>query len=194
MSVSVSVSVSGQYPAGLECVEVLAGVVVQVRPIRADDGGPLAEFHRRLSPQSVYRRYFFAHPTLSETEIERLTHVDYVDRLALVALVDGRLEGVGRYERLPGTPDAEVAFVVADAFQHHRIGSSLLRHLAESAVANGITTFVAETLAENRPMLAVFMNSGFDVSSQSDHGTVSLRFLIESGGACARGVRAGGQR
>jgi GNAT superfamily N-acetyltransferase len=185
-------SLPGRYPAEMECVvEVLDGVVIRLRPIRADDGGRLAEFHGRLSPESVYRRYFFAHPVLAEGEIERFTHVDYTDRLALVALAGERIEAVGRYERLGGTGDAEVAFVVADEFQHHGIASLLLGRLAESALANGITSFVAETMAENRPMLAVFMHSGFHVTSQTRYGTVSLRFPIERGDLAVGTVRDG---
>ena len=44
----------------------------------------MTAFHESLSPRSVYRRFFFAHPHLSPGEVERFTHVDYVDRMAFV--------------------------------------------------------------------------------------------------------------
>jgi GNAT superfamily N-acetyltransferase len=171
---------AGRYPSELAGdVETIGGVTVHLRPIRADDGGRLQEFHEHLSPESVYRRFFFMHRKLSVAETERFTHVDYVDRLALVAEHAGRLVAVGRYERLPGTADAEVAFVVADEFQHQGIGTTLLERLAEAALKNGIAAFVAQTLSENHPMLDVFMNSGFHVTSTREYGTVNVRFPIE---------------
>ncbi len=169
-----------RYPAELSCaVETHDGAVVHLRPIRADDGARLADFHEHLSTLSVYHRFFFVHPKLSEAEIDRFTHVDYKDRLALVAVDGDRLIAVGRYERTPGGTDAEVAFVVADEFQHHGIATLLLEHLAAAALKNGITTFVAETLSGNHDMLDVFFKSGFQVTTSTDHGTVHVRFPIE---------------
>ncbi len=168
------------FPAELECdVQTLDGVVVHMRPIRPDDGPGLMKFHEGLSTQSVYRRFFYMHPHLSVAEIERFTRVDYVDRLAMVVVDGGRLLAVGRYDRLPESSEAEVAFVVADEFQHHGIGTLLLEHLAGAAVTRGITTFVAQTLTENHDMMDVFMKSGFNVTTSSAYGTVALKFSIE---------------
>ena len=178
------------YPVELSCaVEGRDGAIFHLRPIRPDDADRLAEFHGRLSTQSVYRRFFFVHPRLTPAEIERFTHVDYRDRLALVATDGERLTAVGRYERVPGTAEAEVAFVVADEFQHRGLATLLLEHLAAAAVEHGMTAFVAETLAENHEMIDVFMKSGFRVTTSNDHGTVAVRFPIEPDGghrsACA---------
>jgi RimJ/RimL family protein N-acetyltransferase len=150
-----------------------------VRPIRSDDAERLAAFHGRLSARSAYLRFFTIHPELSAEEIERFTHVDYDDRLALVVEFDGALIAVGRYDRVPDSSEAEVAFVVSDEFQHHGIATLLLDDLALAALQRGITTFTASTLAENSPMLRVFSHSGFHVSLSRDHETVSLRFPIE---------------
>ena len=43
----------------------------------SDDGDALVAFHATASPDTIYRRFFSAHPRLSETEVERFTHVDY---------------------------------------------------------------------------------------------------------------------
>ena len=168
------------YPSELACdIKTLDGATVHLRPIRPRDVPALATFHRHLSSQSVYRRFLYVHPTLSAVEVERFTTVDYLDRMALVAEDNGELIAVGRYERIPGTTKAEVAFVVSDHHQHRGIGMSLLEHLADYAWRNGITRFVAQTLAENREMLGVFRDSGFPVTTSNDHGTVSVEFPIE---------------
>lgn len=162
-------------------VQTRDGLTISLRPIRPDDGSRLAEFHERLSMLSIYHRFFFVHPRLSELEIDRFTHVDYKDRLALVAEAGGKLVAVGRYERIPGTTEAEVAFVVADELQHRGIATLLLGYLAQAARVNGITTFIAETLFGNHDMLDVFAHSGFEVTTTTDGEMVHVRFSIEPG-------------
>jgi GNAT superfamily N-acetyltransferase len=167
------------YPAELESeCRMRDGASIWLRPICPDDAQLLTEFHEHLSDLSTYHRYFFLHPRLSSAEVEHLTHVDYLDRLALVCEDHGHLVAVGRYERLPGTREAEVAFVVADAYQHRGLGSLLLQRLVEAARDRGIETFTAETLAENRDMIDVFMSSGFPVTTTTEWGTVYLSFPI----------------
>jgi GNAT superfamily N-acetyltransferase len=155
-----------------------AGSKVRLRPIREDDAPRLVAFHGDLSPGSVYRRFFFVHPTLSAAEVERFTCVDYVDRLALVAEDGERLIAVGRYDRSPGSDEAEVAFVVADRYQHHGIATLLLAKLADAARLNGITTFVAYVLSENRDMMAVFSHSVFPVSTTVEDAVVTVRLAL----------------
>lgn len=167
-------------PSELDAELVLSdGTCCSLRPIRPDDAERLIQFHRHLSQRSTYLRFFTVHPTLSAKEVERFTIVDYQERLALVVERNEELIAVGRFDRVIGTPEAEVAFVVADDYQHHGLGSLLLDELARGARVRGITTFVAETLCENKPMLDVFHHSGFDVSSKIECGTVWLRFGIE---------------
>ena len=160
------------YPADLERdVRALDGTVVRLRPIRPDDDARLVAFHSRLSSYSVYLRFFGFHPTLSEAEVRRFTHVDYRDRLAFV-IVDAD-------DRLTGTDEAEVAFVVDDEVQHRGLGTLLLDDLAQAAWRCGITRFMAHTLAQNSGMLHVFWRSGFPVTTDFDGGAVRVRFPIE---------------
>ena len=171
-------------------VVIRSGSVLTLRAIRPEDAPRLVDFNEHLSPRSIYRRFFFVHPTLSAAEVERFTRVDYLDRFALVAEDDGHLRAVGRYERIAGTTEAEIAFVVTDEYQHQGIGPVLLERLAEAAWGSGITTFVAYTLSDNREMLDVFMNSGFTVSTSSEDGTTTVRFPIDPDGERS-GVRTG---
>jgi acetyl coenzyme A synthetase (ADP forming)-like protein len=164
-------------------VDALAadGTVVRIRPIRPDDAAALVEFHGRLSPDTVHLRFFSAHPRLSAREVDRFTVVDYHDRLALVVEIDAALVAVGRYDATDRDGEAEVAFVVADAYHHRGVGTLLLEHLAVAARARGIRGFVADTLAHNGPAMAMFRAAGFRVTSDRvDLGVVQVTFPIEA--------------
>jgi GNAT superfamily N-acetyltransferase len=167
------------YPLECECEAPLVdGTIVRIRPIHPDDAPDLADFHDHLSAETVRFRFFVAHPHLRAAEIERFTRVDYWDRLALIASVEGRLAAVARYDRLPGTDRAEVAFVVADELQGLGLGTLLLEHLSAAARRRGVASFVAETLWDNRPMQEVFVQAGFSCVRGWDGGVVEVSFPI----------------
>ncbi len=135
------------YPAGFETDVVLAdGATAHVRPIRPDDGPRILAFHARQSPQSIYFRYFSPRPRLSERDVERMTGVDYVDRMALVALRGDELIGVARYDRWRHRSEAEVAFFVDDANHGRGLATVLLEHLAVRAREVGLAGFTASVL------------------------------------------------
>jgi N-acetylglutamate synthase-like GNAT family acetyltransferase len=76
---------------------------------------------------------------------------------------------------------AEVAFVVADAYQHHHIATELLHRLAHIARMAGMSEFKAEVLAENATMPSVFREAGFPLSSTCQWGTIEMTMGIASG-------------
>jgi acetate---CoA ligase (ADP-forming) len=169
------------YPVELESAVLLAdGRPAEVRPILPSDLQLLQDLHGRLSDQTVYFRFFGPRRELPRREFERFVTVDYVDRLALVALVDGELVAVARYDRAPAELDAEVAFVVRDDQQRRGIGTVLLEHLASAARAVGIRRFVADTLAENHPMLNVFRHVGFEEHASFEAGVVRVTMELEA--------------
>jgi GNAT superfamily N-acetyltransferase len=128
---------------------------------------------------------------LTPAEVEKFTCVDCHTRMAFVAEVDDTFIAVGRYNLSPGTTEAEVAFVVADDYQHHGIATLLLERLADVAWANGIETFIALTPVENRSRMDLFRDSGFLVTTEYDGATLDVRFPIEANQAylAARATR-----
>ncbi|WP_305094810.1 bifunctional GNAT family N-acetyltransferase/acetate--CoA ligase family protein [Prescottella sp. R16] len=164
--------------------DVLAsdGGVVHLRPIVPEDAEKLVAFHGKLSERTRYLRYFGPYPTMSKRDIVNFTTVDHHDRVAFVAVLGDEIIAVGRYERLRNIGDgrsAEVAFVVADSHQGRGLGPILLEHLAGAAAENGLTMFVAEVLAENRNMVSVFREAGYQVSRSFDGGVLRLEFAID---------------
>lgn len=167
------------YPHLAEADVVLRdGTVARLRPIRPSDAEGIHRFHAGQSEESIYLRFFAPIRRLSERDVERFTNVDYVDRMALVALIRDEIIGIGRYDRISPT-SAEVAFNISDHYQGKGIGSVLLEHLAAIAQEHDITRFEAEVLPQNRKMLAVFSDAGYEVSRRFEDGVVMLHFDIE---------------
>ncbi|WUI10482.1 GNAT family N-acetyltransferase [Micromonospora sp. NBC_00421] len=155
------------------------GSTVGLRPIRPQDAPEIVAMHGRFSERTRYLRYFSPYPRIPERDLHRFVTVDHRDREAFVVLAGDRIVAVGRYERLgPAAPEAEVAFVVEDAYQGRGIGSVLLEHLADAARRAGIGHFVAEVLPTNGVMLRVFADFGYQVQRQFADGVVHLTFPI----------------
>jgi GNAT superfamily N-acetyltransferase len=153
-----------------------------VRPIEPADAAALARFHAHLSARSVQLRYFYPHPELGPAELTHLTCVDGLNRVAYVVEHDSEIIAVGRYDRLDDPCCAEVAFVVADDYQNHGLGSMLLDRLVETAKRAGIGEFKASVLAENSAMLAVFHGAGFPMTQSRTFDVVEL--VMEIGPRC----------
>ena len=186
MSVESAPPGSGQnpYPAHWEADVVLRdGGTAHLRPISSDDAERLVEFYAEVSPQSKYYRFFAAVPTLSAREVRRFVDVDHHDRVALVLTIAERIIAVGQFERLPaehtGHDQAEVAFLVQDRHQHRGIGQLLLEHLAQVGREVDVVEFVAEILPDNRGMLRVFREAGYQVTGGYEDGVVAMRFPID---------------
>ena len=170
----------GVYPEYWEADVVLRdGGTAHLRPIHPSDADSVQAFHVGQSQKSIYMRFFAFKSKLSAKELKRFTEVDYKDRVALVITIGGEIMGIGRYDRLDDPEEAEVAFNISDAHQGRGIGSILLEHLAAAARENGIRKFSAEVLPENRKMLMVFSDAGYDVKRHFDDGVVSLEFNID---------------
>ena len=154
---------------------------IEIRALRPDDRDRLTDAVDDASPQSLYRRFFGAKRFFTEEEIRFFVNVDFIDHVALVAVVeeDGHpaIAGGARYVlTAPGT--AEVAFMVVDTFQGHGIGAALMRHLALIARAAGLRELTAEVLTSNSAMLKVFERSGLRLSTKREAETMHITLQL----------------
>ncbi len=146
------------------------GTAVTLRPIRPEDEPLVVKFHGSLSERSVYMRYFHAFKLDQRVTHERLTRIcfnDYDRELALVAERKDPNTGtyeiiaIGRLSKSHGIPEAELAVLVTDRYQHVGLGSELLRRLIEVARAEKLKRINAEILPENREMQRIVEKLGF---------------------------------
>ena len=155
--------------------------MVEIRALTPEDETGLLAAIDHTSSQSMYRRFFGAKREFSEKERAFFLNVDFVNHVALVAVVKvagaAEIAAGGRYivER-PGT--AEIAFVVTDDYQGQGIGAALLRHLALLARNAGLKEFTAEVLPENIPMLKTFERSGLTMSTNRGSGAIHVALQL----------------
>ena len=140
------------------------GRPIEIRALRPGDRDEMLVAIGRTSTQSIQRRFFAPKKGFSEREMAFFLDIDFENHVALVAQIDedGRraIAGGGRYIVVrPG--QAEIAFVVVDAYQGQGIGTILMRHLSVLARDAGLKELIAEVLPENAPMLKVFKKFGF---------------------------------
>lgn len=126
---------------------------MRIRPIEPGDKARLAAGLRRLSDETIRRRFLAAKPRFSSTELRYLTEIDGVNHIALAAVLDedpDTLVAVARCVRLPEAPEtAEMAIVVGDPLQGQGLGRALAHALADVALDAGIRRFAATMLGDN---------------------------------------------
>ncbi len=164
------------------CVD---GTELTVRPIEIDDVERLERMFGRLSPESVYFRFFSPIPRLSPSTLLRLADVDHWRRDALVALDGDEIVAVARYSEVAssgrsGGREAEVALTVEDRWQRRGIGRRLVRRLGALAAARGYHAFAARILPGNRASLALIRRLVPDASVKFVDGDYEARLSLDS--------------
>ena len=174
---AVSHSVSPTFLGGREGdIALRDGTTVHVRTTRPSDREGLKSFLLGLSEQSRYFRFFSLGVNVKQV-VERSIGDDPEVRYGLVATTGPERRVVAHAIYIATAPDrAEVAFAVSDEFQGKGIATILLGQLAEVATAAGISSFEAVVLPENRHMVGVFRESGFQVTVVRERGDLAISF------------------
>jgi GNAT superfamily N-acetyltransferase len=167
---------------GADVVTLADGGRILVRPLLPSDREELAERYLQLSPAARRLRFFNAPDHLSERLLDYLLDVDGPDRCALVAFAideeDTPGVGLARYVRSREDPAAaEAAVTVLDEYQQRGIATAVLRRLADEARQNGISTFTASVMWENRALLDGLRAFGAEVAP-SEPGVASVRIAL----------------
>jgi len=160
------------------------GLPLTIRALRDDDREKVAAAIRGLDRDSIYLRLFSYRGDLTEAALDRVMRFDPASEVVLLATdgegADERVIGSARYVvTSPGV--AEVAFMVEEDFHGRGIATLLLRHLARVAQRQGIHTFEADVLAENKAMQFVFARTGWPVRSRREGGTVHVAMSLPHG-------------
>jgi acetyltransferase len=156
------------YPDPLEERVLWQGREVMVRPIRPDDEARHREFFQHVGAEDMRLRYFQHRGPLPDSELARLTQIDYEREMAFVAVApgaDGRDETLGVVRAIadPDNIEAEFAILLRSDLHRRGLGRLLLDKMIRYCTERGTRRLTGLALRENRPMAALARSLGFVV-------------------------------
>ncbi len=163
------------------------GTPVTIRPIRPEDEPLMVRFHKTLSDQSVYFRYFHPIALRQRVRHERLARICFIDYDREMVLVvekkdpgqeEPEIIAVGRLNKLRGVNEAEFAITISDAYQRTGMGTLLLNKLVEIGRAEGVDRIIADILPENKGMQRVCEKVGFNLKMDYEEQVVKAVYEI----------------
>jgi len=168
------------YPADISGrMKVRDELEVRFRAIRPSDEEGMRHLFYRFSEKTVYYRYFQTVRSMPHAKIQEYVNVDWNQVMSLVALIGeegkGRIIAEARYIKIPGSPFAEVVFVVDEDYQRLGIGKYLYRMLIRLAKERGVRGFVAEVLYSNiGGIMKIFKKGDLPVKAHLEGGVYHL--------------------
>ena len=158
--------------------QLLDGSEIVIRPIRPEDAETEREFVDGLSERSRYLRFMYSLKKITPQMVSRFTQIDYDREMALIGLVDkdgvDRQIAVARYVTNPDGRSCEFAIVVADDWQNRGIATELLRRLIDIARDRRLEQMVGIVLAQNKGMLSLAHELGFEQRTSADDPDVVI--------------------
>ena len=122
----------------------------RIRMLTPDDREALAALPTRVSADTSYARFHGVVRVLTTPTLDRLLDLERGRHEAVIAEADEGIVAVARYVRdTPASAEAEVAIVVADAWQRTGIGRKLMQELMTAARKAGISRFRATMMPDS---------------------------------------------
>lgn len=145
------------------------GAAVDIRATTPDDLELLTRFHEQLSDESRLLRFLSLGVDIGGS----VRHLLAPDIAGLIAFAGPHVVGHGCL--VPTGPvSAELAFAVADDWQHRGVATVLLERLVAEGGARGMTTLTAEVHPSNHKMIVVFEDAGLPVTVHAAAGTLHV--------------------
>jgi len=136
-----------------------------------------------VSPKSFFYRFLRPKHYLTDKEVMSFLNCDFVSQVGLVGLVRNNLRlaiVAGARYWITRPDEAEIAFVVADAYQKQGVGTAMLKHLCSIARQAGLKHFYALAISDNEGAPRLLNKLGFrcdirrDPAQRMMHITVHL--------------------
>lgn len=162
------------YPRELErTVTADNGTEYLLRPILPEDEPALHRAFAHLTPEQIRLRFFAPMKHLSHMAAARFTQIDYDRQMAFIITVPGvpgkaELYGAVHLNSDPNKEKAEYSIVVRHELTRQGLGRTLMEHMIDYARSHGIQQITGDVLRENRPMLALCQQLGFEQTTDPD--------------------------
>jgi acetyltransferase len=171
--------VIGPYPEEDEShMRSADGQKIFIRPVKPEDAPLFTALFKKLTPTTIYYRFFGILKELKPEMLARFTQIDYDREIALVALdEETQTDNMLGVARIIGDPDGktgEFSVLVGDPWQGKGIGSRLLEKCLVIAEKQGFKTVHGIVLAENRNMIALGKKLGFEIGKDPESSENNL--------------------
>jgi RimJ/RimL family protein N-acetyltransferase len=160
-------------------VQMRDGTTLHLRPVLPGDNERTTNGPVEFSTETLYRR-FQSVRSPSKSLMAYLFEVDYLDHFVFVLTEgpEGPVVADVRFVRNEADPEeAEIAFIVGDAYQGRGLGSFLMSAISVAAGYDGVQRFTARVLSENYPMRAILDHFGA-VWHRDDLGVVVTEIAV----------------
>ena len=141
---------------------------------------------RKTSTQSFFYRFLRPKHYLADEEIASLRNCDFVSQVALIGLVRHNLRMAivaGARYWITQPDEAEIAFLVADAYQKQGIGAAMLNHLCSIARQAGLKRLYALATPDNEGTQHLLKKLGFPCDIRSDPAQRMMHITVHLTGA-----------
>ncbi len=179
------------YPA--ELVEQVSwkGQQIVLRPIRPEDGPQHRAFAEQLGAEDLRLRFFSVRRSLPQSELARLTQIDYSREMAFIAVrpVSGQADetlGVVRAIADPDNIEAEFGIIVRSDLKGSGLGRMLMNKMIRYLRDRGTKRMVGFVLRDNESMRGMVESIGFKMREQDpqdDATTWELSLGVDKSGA-----------
>jgi GNAT superfamily N-acetyltransferase len=171
------------YPADISESYVAKGdLSIRFRAIKPSDEEGMRNLFYRFSDETVYYRYFQSVSSMPHAKIQEYVNVDWNQVTSIVGLIgeegNGRIIAEARFIIIPGSPFAEIVFVVDEKHQRLGIASFLYKMLIQLAKEKGIKGFIAEILFSNIGAMKVFRKGQLPVKARLEDGVYHLEIAL----------------
>ncbi|MFF7160191.1 GNAT family N-acetyltransferase [Streptomyces sp. NPDC008086] len=169
------------------------GTTVCIRAVRRGDHERLQDFYEAMSPENLRLRFFAASRRSAAMAADRACAPARPGYRALLAETQGRVIGLAEFDTGGTGEVAEISVAVADGLHHRGVGTLLVEHLVSAARADGITTFTADALSENRKVLQLFADLGLRTARHFDGPEVRCTVRLDQDDAYLSAVEQRGR-
>jgi RimJ/RimL family protein N-acetyltransferase len=141
------------------------GEKVLIRPLKPEDAALYPDFLAEVTADDLRLRFFVPMREVRPELIDRLIHYDPEHAMAFIAIEEAtsRMLGVVRLHDDPGDDSGEFAILVRSRLKGHGLGWLMMKHVIAFAQEKGLATVHGQVLAENRTMLQMCAELGFDI-------------------------------
>lgn len=161
------------------------GDFVIIRPVRPDDEPLFLDFHKTLSDESVYLRYFHSmsfDTRVAHERLARICFIDYDREIALMVINEttepNKVLGIGRIVKLRLGNKAEFSITISDQQQGQGIGTQLMEKLITISKKEKVGELIADILPNNTGMRKVCEKFGFTSKYDMEEQVVKVSLML----------------